>query len=339
MTNSQQVNKLSESHFASKINNLLWLFVKVISVILVLSILLVTITVAFTWAPDQPVSVLQTRWAPPPSAFLDVAGMKVHIRDEGPKDDPTPLIMIHGTSSSLHTWEGWTQELKKQKRVISFDLPGFGLTGPSPDNDYTIKNYVRFVKSILDKLNVQHCTLVGNSFGGLISCATALAMPERIQKLILVDSAGCPDNESSSVPIAFWVAGTPLVNQLAEITLPRSFIESSVKDVYGNPDKVTPEIVDRYFDLALREGNRHALVQMIEQSISDVLIDQMHKLKQPTLILWGGKDSLIPPDQAEQFHHEIAGSQVVMFEDLGHVPQEEDPIRTVISVKRFLGLR
>lgn len=334
MTDSQ-IEK-PQSHV--RIRKLIKFLVKAAAIVLAISVLLVTVTVAVTWEPDQPVSVLQNRWAPPPSTFIDISGMKVHIRDEGPKDDLSPIVMIHGTSSSLHTWQGWAQELKKQRRVITFDLPGFGLTGPSPDQDYTIKNYVRFVTAMLDKLSVQRCVLIGNSFGGLISCATALAIPDRVQKLILVDSAGCPEEDSSSVPIAFWLAETPLINQLMELTLPRSFIESSVRDVYGNPNKVTPEIVDRYFELTLREGNRHALVQMFEQSISEVMIDQIHKLKQPTLILWGGRDGLIPPDQAEQFHHEIAGSRVVIFDDLGHVPQEEDPVRTVASVKEFLGL-
>jgi hypothetical protein len=77
-----------------------------------------------TWAPDRPVESLKARWAPPPSQFVDVAGMKVHLRDEGPRDDPSPVILIHGTGSSLHAWEGWVPAIKERRRVITFDLPG-----------------------------------------------------------------------------------------------------------------------------------------------------------------------------------------------------------------------
>ena len=78
--------------------------------------------------PDQPVSALQARWAPPPSQFIAVRGMQVHLRDEGPRGDPTPIVLLHGTGASLHTWDGWTAELARERRVIRFDLPGFGLT-------------------------------------------------------------------------------------------------------------------------------------------------------------------------------------------------------------------
>src|SRR4051812_43280591 len=81
-----------------------------------------------SYAPDRPVESLLARWAPPPSVFIAVKGQRTHVRDEGPRDDPLPLVLIHGTSASLHTWEGWVDKLKGRRRVISFDLPGFGLT-------------------------------------------------------------------------------------------------------------------------------------------------------------------------------------------------------------------
>src|SRR5262245_12534243 len=124
-----------------------------------LLVLLIGAYILFAWAPDRPVSALAPRWAPPPSVFVEVAGMKVHLRDEGPRDDPRPIVLLHGTSASLHTWDGWTAVLSRAHRVIRFDLPGFGLTGPSPDEDYGIPAYVRFVRAMLDHLGVSHCTI------------------------------------------------------------------------------------------------------------------------------------------------------------------------------------
>ena len=101
--------------------------------------------IGLNWAPDRPVEELQARWAPAPSQFIELMGMQVHLRDEGPRDDAEPLLLLHGTSASLHTWEGWVADLKRTRRVISVDLPGFGLTGPFPDGDYRIAHYTAFL--------------------------------------------------------------------------------------------------------------------------------------------------------------------------------------------------
>jgi pimeloyl-ACP methyl ester carboxylesterase len=120
-------------------------------------------------------------------------------------------------------------------------------------------------------------------------------------------------------------------------TLPRGVIESSLRTVYGDPAKVTPELVDLYVDMTLREGNRQALFQRFEQADFGGHASRIATLKLPTLILWGGRDRLIPPDDAEHFHRDIAGSRLVVFDDLGHVPQEEDPARSVAVLDDFLG--
>jgi pimeloyl-ACP methyl ester carboxylesterase len=294
--------------------------------------------VALTWAPDRPVAELKARWAPPPSAFVDVAGMQVHLRDEGPRDDPTPIVLLHGTSASLHTWQGWADALKGERRAIRFDLPGFGLTGPAPDGNYTMDAYVRFVLAMLDRLGVQQAVLVGNSFGGNVAWATALAHPSRVAKLVLVDSAGYPMNPQS-VPIGFRIARLPALNRIAEVALPRSVIESSVRNVYGNPDKVTPEVVDLYFDITVREGNRRALAQRWKQAPSGAMAERIREIKVPTLILWGARDRLIPPEDGARFQRDIAGSRLVVFGDLGHVPHEEDPARTVAAARSFLDAK
>jgi pimeloyl-ACP methyl ester carboxylesterase len=130
----------------------------------------------------------------------------------------------------------------------------------------------------------------------------------------------------------------PVLNRLFESVLPRRLVEWSVRSVYGNPDKVTPELVDRYYEVTLRTGNRRALAQRFEQARPGKLSSRIPELKLPTLILWGGRDRLVPPDTGERFHHDIAGSRIVMFDELGHVPHEEDPGQTVAAVREFLGL-
>jgi len=303
-------------------------------------LLLVTaLALALSRAPDRPVETLVARWALPPSNFVEMRGQVVHLRDEGPRDDPLPVVLIHGTSASLHTWEGWVAALKGQRRVISFDLPGFGLTGPFAGQytpgDYRGDSYARFVLDLLDALQVPRAVVGGNSLGGEVAWRLAVMAPERVAALVLVDAAG-PVFTPESVPLGFVIARLPIINRISEWVLPRSVVAQSVTSVYGDPARVTPELVDRYFELTLREGNRRALGQRMQHGVMGEGAEHIARITQPTLILWGGRDRLIPPAIGQLFQQQIAGSRLIVFDDLGHVPQEEDPARTVAPVKEFL---
>ena len=292
--------------------------------------------VAAIWAPDRSVEDLSPRWATPPSQFAMVDGMKVHLRDEGPRDDPQPIVLLHGTSASLHTWDGWAAALREKRRVIRVDMPGFGLTGPTPDGDYRMPLYSHFVVALLDALHVQHAVLAGNSLGGYVAWKTAVDYPDRVSKLILVDAAGYAFTPSS-VPIGFKLAQVPMLSGVMSNILPRSVIESSLRNVYGDASKITPELIDRYYELALRAGNRKSLAARFSQNKPGEFEAQIPQIKQSTLILWGGLDRLIPPDNAQRFHHDIANSSVVVFDNLGHVGHEEEPAATVAAAQAFLN--
>ena len=298
-------------------------------------VLLLVAGIAAVWAPDRSAEDLGTRWATPPSEFVLVDGMKVHLRDEGPRDDPNPIVLLHGTSSSLHTWDGWAQALQAKHRVIRVDLPGFGLSGPTPDGNYQMPVYSHFVASLMDTLQVKRAVLAGNSLGGHVAWKTAVDYPDRVSKLILVDAAGYATT-ATSVPIGFKLAQIPMLSGLMANILPRKVIESSLRNVYGDPSKITTELIDRYYELALRTGNRKSLAARFSQNKAGEFEAQILQIKQPTLVIWGGLDRLIPPENAEKLRRDIANSQVVMFDNLGHVGHEEDPAATVAAAKAFL---
>ena len=307
---------------------------RIIVVALVAAFVFAIAGIAATWAPDRSVESLKARWAQPPSQFIEVAGMQVHLRDEGPRDDPQPIVLLHGTSASLHTWDGWTQSLSQTRRVIRFDLPAFGLTGPNPQNDYSIKSYVTFVTAVMNKLGVQRFVLGGNSLGGQIAWETAHALPTRVDKLILVDSSGYAFSPQS-MPLGFQIALFPVLRNLMEYTLPRGIIQSSIENVYGDSSLVTTALIDRYYELSLRAGNRKALGNRLEQGYASDEA-KIKSLKLPTLILWGAKDRLIPPQSGQNFARDIKGSKLMMFEALGHVPHEENVPVTLAEVVKFL---
>jgi pimeloyl-ACP methyl ester carboxylesterase len=289
-------------------------------------------------APDKSVAQLAPRWAPPPSAFRPIDGLQVHLRDEGLKADSVPILLLHGTSSSLHTWEGWTVALRGTRRVISVDLPGFGLTGPDPRDDYRMVRYTRFVTALLDSLQVSRVDIAGNSLGGEIAWNVAAQLPARVRKLVLVDPAGFAFT-STSVPIGFRLARMPSLSWLFTRILPRSVVESSVKNVYGNPALVTEALVTRYYDLSLRAGNRAAVQARFAQSAPGADTALLARITAPTLIMWGGRDQLIPPSEAARFQRLLPKAQLVMYPKLGHVPHEEDPRRTVTDAVAFFAER
>jgi pimeloyl-ACP methyl ester carboxylesterase len=301
---------------------------------LMLSVLLL-LALGIVWAPDKPVAMLAARWATPPSRFLALDGMQVHLRDEGPRTDSVPIVLVHGTSASLHTWDGWAAALRGSRRVIRFDLPGFGLTGPSPDQDYSLGAYTRFTRRLLDSLGVSRFAIAGNSLGGEVAWEVAAAAPDRVAALLLVDATGYPI-VSQSVPIGFRMARTQSLAWLFTRILPRSVVTSSVRSVYGDPSRVSDSLVTRYYELTLREGNRASLPRRFAQSTNGADSARIATVRAPTLIMWGGRDGLIPPDHAGRFARDIPGSRIELFPELGHVPHEEDPVRTAAAAAAFL---
>ena len=311
--------------------------------ILAVVLALTGLAVASVWAPDRSVESLKPRWAPAPSRFITLDGAAVHYRDEGPRDDPQPLLLLHGSAASLHTWEGWTAALHDERRVIRLDLPGFGLTGPFQDGASSLARTLGVIERLLDTLGAPRVIVAGNSLGGLYAWQLAVRSPARVVGLILVDPAGYP-SQATSVPVGFKVAALPGMRYVASQVLPRRVIESSVRNVYGDPSRVTPELVDRYYELTLREGNRRAFTQRPRTGGGgstnrggglDTL--QIATIRAPTLILWGELDRLIPPSNAARFARDIPGSRVVRFPTLGHVPHEEDPVASLAPVREFLG--
>src|SRR5437588_569570 len=214
----------------------------------------VALVVASQVAGDIPLADLKRQYGAPPSRFLDVQGLQVHYRDEG---EGPPLVLLHGTGSSLQTWDAWADALRGRFRVIRMDLPGFGLTGPSRGGDYRIAAYVEFLDAFRKRLGLEAFALAGNSLGGQIAWSYAVAHPAQVQALVLVDPSGYPIDRPA---LLFRIACVPGLSWLMTRLDPGPITEKTVRDAYGDPGKVTPALIQRYRDLALREGNREAFV-------------------------------------------------------------------------------
>lgn len=306
----------------------------IVIVLISLAALLILVVILFGHA-DLPLDDLKEKYAQSPSEFISVEGMMVHYRDEGNPQDSLPIVLIHGTGASLHTFDAWTKALSPEYRVIRMDLPAFGLTGPFLSRDYSMENYVAFIDQFLQAKGIQHCIIGGNSLGGEIAWRYTVEYPRQVEKLILIDAAGYPLS-SKSVPIAFKLAKLPIINKLAVYITPRSMIRKSVENVFVDKTKVTESLVDRYFDLTLREGNRQAFVDRMQLERSTDHTALIPTISQPCLVLWGDQDLLIPVDQAQQFHEDLPNDRLVILKGVGHVPMEESPEESVAAVLNFL---
>jgi pimeloyl-ACP methyl ester carboxylesterase len=295
-----------------------WLLGSVLALLFILGIVF--------YQKDQSPEVIYKKYALASSQQIAIGGVQLHYSDEGNRLDSTPLLLIHGTSSSLRTWDGVTAQLKNQYRIIRFDLPGFGLTGPNPNRDYSTSYYNQVIDSLLTALHVSRVIIVGNSLGGSIATQYAIYQPGKVRGLVLVDAAGLPPAKKTTGAIGFKLAQMPVINRLLTIITPRELVKKSLQDAYGDTEKVTDSLTTQYFDMLTREGNRQALIDRMRQGWQVTDSNFLTKVEAPTLIVWGSKDRLIPVENAELFQQKIKNSQVHIWDNLGHVPMEEDPV-------------
>ncbi|MEN8966693.1 MAG: alpha/beta hydrolase [Polaribacter sp.] len=305
-----------------------WLFTLFIALILAIN------SVVYS---DIFVDDLKVEYANQYSKFIEIDGMQVHYRIEG---EGFPIVLIHGTASSLHTWDAWTKELKKTNTIIRMDLPAFGLTGPNATADYSIKSYTNFLHQFLTKIKIDTFHLVGNSLGGNIAWNYAAEHAEKVEKLILVDASGLPTNKPQ--PAVFKMAKTPVLSSLFLYVTPKFFIEKNMKEVYADDAKITDELVTRYHKMALRTGNRQAFIDRARMDFklgSKANLEKLKRIQTPTLLLWGAKDTWIPLNNGKRMDSMMQNSKLVVLENSGHVPMEENPEESLEILKDFIEIR
>lgn len=283
---------------------------------------------------SRPANELTLNYTNEHSRFVNIDGLNIHYRDEG--QGPV-LVLLHGVASSLHTWDGWVKQLQPHYRIIRLDLPGHGLTGPDATRKrYDIDYMVDKLNKFLNRLQIDQAYLAGNSLGGYISWNYAVQHPQRVSKLILLDSAGYPQDLPFIMSFAAW----PLIGEMSQLMMPRFMVGMNIRAAYGDDSKVNKELVRRYHDLTLNKGNRKALVQvfrtMKEQSRNPHLGAAVSRINLPVLLMWGEEDNWVPLSIMEQFRRDLPQVSVVTYEGVGHMPMEELPVQSARDARIFL---
>ncbi len=267
------------------------------------------------------------------SRFADLDGLRVHYQEKG---SGPALILLHGYTSLGYTWKDVFDEFAKSYHTIAVDLKGHGFTG-KPDGDYTMPAQAALVARLMDHLKIEQAIFCGNSMGGAVSLMTAINYPEKVKGLILVDSAGIvvPGNHKllDSDEVMKWPVLGPAFAALALTS--DSIVRDGMKRAYIDPAIITEERVAAYWrPVKTRDGQRAVILTKRQWDMSPVE-QSLGKVRQPALLIWGGQDQIITLDTGKKMHSLIAGSQLIVFDQCGHSPQEEMPERFAREALNF----
>jgi pimeloyl-ACP methyl ester carboxylesterase len=283
------------------------------------------------WTPDLERAELEKRYVASKPQIIEVDGLQVHYKATGPEGAPA-LLLLHGFGSSLQAWDDWSVKLEQKYRVIRLDLPGFGLTGASPANDYSEEKDLATLTHFADKLGLEKFSVMGHSMGGKMAWFLAASQPERVQALVLMAPDGFPETKD----IGTKPYEVPAVMGLVKYVFPKYLVRKSIEPAFSDVDALNDALVNRYFDMLRAPGVRGAILNRSNQTIYTDPVPRLKAIKAPTLLIWGEQDQMIPSTNAQSYANVLLNSTTVIVPKLGHLLQEEQPDKGLTAVMQFL---
>ena len=294
---------------------------------------LLALSVWLAWTPDKTEQVLMQSYSRPGTVRLMVQQQPVFVQDSGRRDAPV-VLLLHGFGASLQAWDDWAPALEKNLRVLRIDIPGFGLSGPAVNHDYSDAADVARVIALLDQLGVQQVIMAGHSMGGRIAWNLTAAHPERVSKLVLLSPDGFPDPNAKSDK----TYEVPTLLGLLPYSLPKWALRmGGVAPAFADNSQLTPPMMQRYHDMMLAPGVRTALLERMRQTRNSDPVARLQSITVPTLLIWGEKDAFIPVGNAQDYLKAMPQAKLVTLPGVGHVLHEEAPQASVQVVLDFLS--
>ncbi|MCB1025095.1 MAG: alpha/beta hydrolase [Acidobacteria bacterium] len=260
------------------------------------------------------------------SHFIEVDGMEIHYQEFGDPKDPK-LILIHGYTASTYVWTTTAPKFAKEGfHVIAVDLIGFGFSEKPSWFDYRIASQARMISRLMDHLGIGKATLIGNSYGGAVAAWVTLDYPERVEKLVLVDAV--INDEPTSNPVLKVLSVPGIGEVLSPFAIDsKLFLKKRMQDTL---DKTSHHLItEKRLETVLRPlkaaDAHNALLTTARNWDANRIEQDAHLIGQPTLVVWGDNDTVIPIKNGEKLYDQILNSRFVVFKDCGHVPQEEKP--------------
>ncbi|MDG1462534.1 MAG: alpha/beta hydrolase [Gammaproteobacteria bacterium] len=296
-----------------------------------LALSLIALLVALWAYRDIPAEVLEEKYTNDASRFMNIDGVRVHYRDEG---EGPAIVLVHAHFASLLGWEPWVDALKEDYRVIRFDMTSHGLTGPDPTGDYTVERTVELAERFIDALGLETLSIGGTSLGGTVALHYASRHPERVDKLILLSPGSLEGKEQMKK------RGKP--GKSAEILtyiLPRAIPKYMLSSAWGETTELPEELVDRWYDMWMREDQRAAEIARLRQYEAGDLEGVAAEVRTPVLILWGEENPQAKVEQAPEFIELLSSAESVqlkIYPGVGHMAVQEAGDITGADVRAFL---
>jgi pimeloyl-ACP methyl ester carboxylesterase len=230
-------------------------------------------------------------------------------------------VFVHGFGASIYSWRKTLPAISAAGyRVIAFDNRGFGFSD-KPAHGYGNAAYARLVVALLDSLGISSAVLVGHSMGGAIAAEVALAHPDRVRGLVLIDAAGY----GVRWPGVLKAARSRIVGAIATRFRSRWITERILRSTYADPRKVTEADVDQYYAPVPAPDYGRALRGVLREFRFDTLVGRLGALQTPTLVVWGDADRWIPVRDGGRLARELPRGAFVVVARTGHAAAEESP--------------
>ncbi|MBU3607357.1 alpha/beta fold hydrolase [Polynucleobacter nymphae] len=308
------------------------MFLKALKIIALVFTSLIFLAVLYLWTPDKSKAELEKTYGSSKNAYVTALGVNLHFQDSGPSKNPIPILFLHGFGASLQTWDSWAQALSEDYRVISVDLPGFGLTGEDPSGIYTDQRSVEVLEAFLKELKIPKVVLVGNSMGGKLAWQFTARYPNQVSKLVLIS----PDGYASPGIEYGKKTEVPAIAELYRYFFSKTFLAMNLEPAYADPNTLNDALVNRYYDLMLAPGVRGAILGRMQQTVLQDPVPSLSSIQVPTLLIWGEKDAFIPISNSNDYLKVMPNAKRVSLPNIGHLPQEEQPSIGLAVLKEFL---
>jgi len=308
------------------------MFLKALKIIALAFIAFILLAALYLWTPDKSKAELEKTYGSPKNAYVSALGVNLHYQDTGRSKNTIPILFLHGFGASLQTWDTWAQALSEEYRVISVDLPGFGLTGEDPSGIYTDQRSVEVLEAFLKELKIPKVVLVGNSMGGKLAWQFTARYPNQVAKLVLIspDGYASPGIQYGKKP------DVPAIADLYRYFFSKTFLAMNLKPAYADPNNLNDALVNRYYDLMLAPGVRGAILGRMQQTVLQDPVPSLASIQVPTLLIWGEKDAFIPISNSNDYLKVMPNAKRVSLPNIGHLPQEEQPSIGLAVLKEFL---
>ena len=277
---------------------------------------------------------LEAKYTNSESRFMNIDGVRIHYRDEGPRDGPA-ILLVHANFASLLGWEPWVEALKDKYRVVRFDMPSHGLTGTDPTGDYGMSRTMELTEKFIDAIELKTFTMGGTSLGGTVSTMYTAQYPDRVENLILLSPGSIEGIEQKKGPRGEM----PDAAYVLKYIMPRALPEFMLTGGFSDDSLLSDELIDQWFELWRMEGQREAQLDRLKQYDSGDIYSVYRSVSVPVLLLWGEDNQTAKFEQHEEILHLLESAATINFvsyPNVGHMAVQEAGAKIVVDVRAFL---